>query len=1228
MSKSLKANGINVTNSLATSGSLNFSDGYVFMDNSYDTNSGLPSNFQFGTSKTQGNTVRDNFNLNNNGPIQFGNTSDDSQRVINRYPLVIKDFPISATYPWLYPITTNWSQDTQTILDSSSPEVPVTKCLGKGIGSVDIYKTGSLSIGNQNGAGSSTKDVNGKTITTKNQSNYQDGLLYPYNGYIYSGTLVELISQTNPENGKKETVVVPYQTGRGIPTYYNNFQPDSIEQISETLPWGPLVWPDSGDPIEPFISPGIEPNRQAPIYGVVMDSYSSQDYNSRPFKSRIPENITDTREPWYNHPAPQTIPPTSYKGRIGSELQTTQGFLSPGPNESSIFWSPWPKQYCYKSGDPIPVLTQGVTTVRIGAAYNIASTTYGISKYVSATDRNWIPVGIIPLFQGERLEAGSLVYGSVKGINQTVGPDVIDSQGNESVNLTTTLTTGVVGQNIWDLNIDTTWGNIGWCGTPGLSFRNIPDTDVPVIETLGGEAIPYLNQCNQGSVIVQAVTSVSPYPGLGNKYDVKLPAEEVTPYNDVELYEIYKKRFELEGISGRASLSQMVPEKAQPIGVLLETIVGTTKWPYDGLPLNPPIIPVLNLTTGGVSYTTIPDSNVPTRVQNGFGGSGLTVTWVNFIPEYPNFGTIVGSPSIIDNGSGYSFGQLVTIKDESLPYFDNPQYKGNNATYSFITDELIPVTGGFGYYNSSSETINISKNNLYTSFIVEPDGTITNGNILISTTYPFSEDTYNIDYNLRVISYGNKYHESSIFVYRKDIFGNSILNNIYPGKNYIPNINSEYFETDIITYNNRGPLIDYESNSLGTINNLPYLDYGVGNNKNDILLAINGPFFGIDLNCGENATMGYGEKPLGYQEICSYAPWYKFGEHNTIQLNGTTPLTLVVNTVADSFRLSDSNELMPCFTYPTDATEGNITSDIIIYKLQYNDTPPGGATGVASPMYFGNSVCVVTVNENLLPLVGGSNYIISQNVKTYNMSANTLRVPLEVVNGVITTNSLTFVALSDSNYSFNFSRYIADVTNGTKFRIMFDNLSEDRQYVFMITNFNPDTEEITIEKVSDGEIYDLPDGIWYFQTQRLDNTPPEVSIFPTVIGTAIVNPQNALGQIRKLSLDTPGVGNETNDILIVLQENSDNNAFFLYNNNMDYINLPPFASKRGFLVDDTDAGWDRYNNVMNSATNLLDKEILVEIRPNQGQYMENILPSAQQFGLFMPSSENPYKPFY
>ena len=127
MSKSLKTNNINITNSLSTSGVLNFSDGYQFMDNSYDTNNGLPEQFQFGTSLSQGNTLRNNFNLNNNGPIKFGKTDDDTTQTINRYPLIIKDFPIISAFPWLYPVTNLWSQDTQTILDSSSTEVPVSK---------------------------------------------------------------------------------------------------------------------------------------------------------------------------------------------------------------------------------------------------------------------------------------------------------------------------------------------------------------------------------------------------------------------------------------------------------------------------------------------------------------------------------------------------------------------------------------------------------------------------------------------------------------------------------------------------------------------------------------------------------------------------------------------------------------------------------------------------------------------------------------------------------------------------------------------------------------------------------------------------------------------------------------------------------------------------------------------------------------------------------------------
>ncbi|MCP4120801.1 MAG: hypothetical protein GY751_03530, partial [Bacteroidetes bacterium] len=298
--------------------------------------------------------------------------------------------------------------------------------------------------------------------------------------------LVELITEENPTTGIKETKVIPYQEGRGIPLYAKNYQPSTNNPLTDYSPFGELKWPETNNTISPSLASGVDPNTSNKCVGIVMDTFSSTVPNKRLFKYKEPEGFSseslseDPHDPWYNHPAPYTVPAVSTKN--SQTIPNTQGFLSPGPNSAGTYYAPWPSYYAYQPDDPIPVLTKGITTARIGAAYNIALTSYGLRQQISATDESWIPVTSIPLFQGERLEAGSYIYSSVKGMLMTVGADVTEERVPASEN--GTFITGMLGQSPWDFFVDSTWGNIGWCGTPGLSFSNIPDSSTSILEVL------------------------------------------------------------------------------------------------------------------------------------------------------------------------------------------------------------------------------------------------------------------------------------------------------------------------------------------------------------------------------------------------------------------------------------------------------------------------------------------------------------------------------------------------------------------------------------------------------------------------------------------------------------------------------------------------------------------------------------------------------------------------
>lgn len=1263
MKQSLKTEGINVTNSLLTSGVLNIADGYQFMDNSYNTNNNIPSQFQFGTSVSQGNHIRNNFNLNNNGPVIFGETNDDKKQILGKFSKTMKDYPIISSYPWLYPISSfdKWSSNSQSILESSTTEFPVCKCLGKGLGNIEVFKVGNAINGNENKAGADSKHTNGLTSSLKSQSNYIDEPIYPFDGYIYSGTLVEVISQINQETGNRETVVIPYQSGRGIPDYPKNYQPSGYQTLSDSfLPWGKLTWPSSTNDMQPFLSPGIEPNNQSPIYGIVLDSYSSQSYQDRLFKSDVPkEPLIDDREPWYNHPAPHTIPASSFKGVLPDETQNTQGYLSPGPNSSNTFWSPWPRYFAYKSGDPVPVLTQGITTVRIGAAYNIALTSYGVGETVSATDKEFVPVQCIPLFQGERLEAGSLVYAAVKGEIQTPGPNVVYDEEATAAFSNGTIQTGVLGQTLWDLNADSTWGNIGWCGTPGLSFHNIPDRGVATLETLNGKTIPYLNQSNQGSIIVQGVTSVSPYPGLGNKYDprtiLEIGENPDGSYSDSQLWTILKNRFQLPGVSGRACLSQMVPDKAQPIGTLLETIVGTGKWPYDGLPVTRPVDSINTIEQGGANYL-INGSTIGTRASSGT-GTGLTVNWTGNNPTFPQLGQITTIPNIIAPGTGYSPFVDVTLQDDTLAYHTNPQFKGNNAAfvYDFGNSQISFLRGGTNYSGTSrrvKDTFNLSRNNAYISFEDNGSGSMVHDNSTAPTApvsdYPQDFSVYTPGKSVvRIYSRDVPYNESAVFLINNISDGVCDLTQVIQGSNYPVTGGYRFFETEVINLSFRSPYVEYEIGASTSVGSIYAYDIGVGNKSGDQLLITDGQLYfesGVLTKNDENCTFTFNKPENGYQELSSGCPWYYSDGSNTyptevIRGDGVSSSFDVV-TVPDPERIISNTdfELSPCFTYTQSTNPSKIGSEPSVFRVYYDTGLPDGATGFAEPWYIGRNLSFiinespVTGQDQFQPLVGGSGYTDSNRCETYNMSANTLRIPLEIQNGVIITTDLTYSLITlNQNFYYNFDRYTDSLEDpdggGTRFRIMSNNLPPEDQAVFRIVDKGIVSTELKFEMVSQGLNYLLPDGKYVFHTQRLDQENPTVSI-ETEFSNISNDNYVSFGQLRRVKLMTQGSNNKTNDILVVIQDNADNNGFFFYKNNMDYINLPPYANLEGYLVDTSEEAWNKYNEVMQTATNLMDKQVIIELRNNQGQYMENVLPSAQQFSVYMPPNENPYKGFY
>lgn len=1199
------------TEQLSSSGSLNIADGYLFLGESQEerqnTNE-LPKFSYAGTSETKGNVSRDIYNINTNGPVQFGSTQDDKSIQFKKFISQVKTNPILASFPWIYPQQENWTKETQTSLNSSD-EFPIYKCLGKGLGEIEFFKVGSPIQGTEEKQGKAHVSVNGETCGTHPKTNIQ----YPFNGKIYAGTLVELV--TEEVNGIKETKVIPYQKGRGIPPYSNSFQPSNVSTLGQFLPFGEILWPNSNNTIEPSLAVGIEPGDSNKCIGIVLDTFSTTIPDNRIFKYDTPPNTSNFNEPWYNHPAPFTVPATSVKN--AETTPYTQGFLSPGPNLSGGYWAPWPDYYAYQPGDPVPVLTKGITTARIGAAYNIALTTYGIKKQISATDESWVPVVCIPLFQGERLEAGSYIYSSVKGHCCTPGPIVPNYYKYDG---TDTSPSGIIGQTPWDLFVDSTWGNIGWTGTPGLSFSAIPDSGVAIAETLkdsSGEfkTIPFLNQANQGSIIVHPISSIQPTPATGNAYGTRRNQKSFNVNQLSEIEEIFNNRKELRGISGRCMLPQPAPEKCQPIGILLETIEGKGKWDYTGIPdfstINFEEFSDISPQKGGVSYVQS-GTIVPVR---GGTGSNMEVSWAENTQFYPNLGTITALPAIINAGVGYSDGDIVTIQDNTLIYNTTPQYKSNNASYVFNAGQLEFNTGGEGsnYDGQGTNpgiTFNSSRNNAYLYFGTTGTGQLTSSNLNVGSTHFQDFEMYPVGTILRILDDNVLEQNQAIIEITSTISYESKNVSILNSGDTYPLLSERVYEHEVINWNFRQPILTTVTDS-GKVLSSTIISYGAGNIRGDLLIL-------TQPTSDKNAVIAYPGIPAGNQEITHAVPWYSSLVLPTQRAGTTIDDGLIVNLVKiDSLRQSEYNEKVAIMAKVD--TLGSPVADTV-YEVIVE--PPPGTQYVPSPLYASRKFSLLYTNTGELKVhAGGSNYTSGTDIVCYNLTANSLRLRYTVTDGIVTSKVVGDPFGDDWGYIS--SRYTFDQTNGTQLKLLDSNVPFGFETIVrLVSEGGPNGIETEI--VQPGGYYNtLANGNWMFQTQRIDQTNPKVRI-----NVAQFSPDFRDGTVQEITLLDPGVGNSDGDLILVTQEGSDNNCVFIYKDNRILIDVPPFATSSKFRVDKSEEAWEKYSNIMSNTVNLLDKQVLIELRPTSGNTMENIYPSGVINWFNAPSTNNLYETFY
>jgi len=1227
------------TGAFSSTSALYVPEGYIFRGNTYEQSNSIPAEQKFYETSARdgsgGTRYRDLFYCNAIGPIRYNETSDDRQQIVNLFADRVARNAILSYFPYLnpLPILNDWSNQSQNRLVESvvADEKAIYKCLGKGLGEITIARVARAVNGQPEAVGRVVEFHTNGTVDSIPKSPNAVGPLYQYDGYIYAGTLVQIRMQpTEDDPSISELVIVPYQNGRGIPYYARNYCPD-LMNVLEYAPYGELRWESANETMHPDIAPGIDPGDCNACLGIVLDTFTSPlnkqtnplyDYNrNTPEGFDKPTLDADPHDHYTHHPAPHVAPAVSVIANETNEY--TQGFLSPGPNSSGTYFAPWPRYYAYQPGDPVPVLTRGITTARIGAAYNIALMFYGINA--STEDPRYLAVPCIPLFQGETLHTGSIIYAAVKGNIMTAGPyqDVEFDPGRE--NATTVF--GVVGQHPWDHFVDSTYGNYGWTGTPGLSFYNIPDHGVALPEVAmdserNVEYLPYLNQANQGSIIVHPITTTSVSPSLGNNYLQTRIELELNGLSESQAEEIREERAQLPNLSGRTTLPQEVPAKSYPIGTLLETIHGTGRWTYTGLPIASENTASFNvftaLVTGGAVYgdPLLALTSIPLRDGT---GTGMEGTWSEFNEYAPYLGTITGGITQTAAGVGYADGDILTFQDDTLTYNPDPMYKANNAAVEFTGPSTLALHAtGSGYTTTLDvKCWNLSVHSVYYRFASNGTVSISAGGIPNPNIYFQDVSNFVAEVYIRIVDASVNYMDSAYAqVVRPPSTTDFFLDLVEPGSGY-PVLADCVFETEIQNHRHAPPRVNIVA-SGGELTGVTIRDFGCGNRVGDRILIVAGD---------QNAVFEYKGLPDGYQEIITSAgPSYYREESSGGPIRtyecvlagvGTNPGT-IFEVYSDLYWFTpDSGALALPVIFRPDATVPGAPGVFNLQALR-------PATQIhPDPWYHGNCCAVeYTASGDWVPRRGGSGYTTANHVSCYNLSANSLRIFYQVDNAFLTgpvTGASNVAFYEENNFEFLQDRYTFDPILGTQVRILNTFTEDHLQEIVRLDSYDT-TDGLTTSLVRSGGRYvTAPTGDVVFQTQRLDQENPTVDIVAT------------FGQIDTIKLRTAGINNQEGDLILVTQEGSGFNAIFLFHNNMPKIDLPPYAQDReGYAVDRTTAAWDRYSQVMQSATNLFDRQVLIELNPNTCEHpMDNILPYGYVGGgTEQPATGNVYRDEY
>lgn len=875
MSSFEKYNSISAVNNFVSNGQFQQKSGSFKVGTGIDNNHSKTLGdgkivFLVGSAYTQGNTIRDLTDMSDSEPFQCNYVENDKKIVQSKYSMIFKKYPTLKDFPFLYPISDNWSE---TIPESSF------RYSGKGLGKIEFYNSSKLNIGNVNEGfpvyleNYLGKNVRGRIPLLAAPRNITK-LVYPTSGMVYSGNLM----QYTFEDGFIK--VCPYQSGRGIPQW------DEKEEYFGGCPFGPPMWENIEVPISPCLAYGSSSSNNDFCIGVSLDSAGS---NERVYKYTEPPDVPVEQKhtPWYDKPAPFTAEAKNISFTMSEKI------FSPGPNLSDTYWAPWPSFYAYQENEEVPVLTSGKTTLKIGAATNIGMQAYYEPDVEEGDDPvnnpKYVSVSSVPLFQGEKVKIGTKSFSSAmgqvitwdtRGVSPYTPGSFCNSLGlNFAFAFLLPSNTGFFRdtreENPWYDWRDSTFGAIGWTSTPAFLLSGVPDKGVGIIETKDNKThLPFMVQSNQGSVIVHASSVKNPFDeGGSGRMSLLGPAQYMSSNQKFEKIQMYPQQ----------------PGRCQTIGNVMQEIEGKGVWNYTG-----------EYDFGEHEYVC--GYGYETKVYGTSGGSGTGLS-VN-VTSVDSNGSITGVELFSLGDGNYEDGDIVTIEDNSINYNEGSlKFVGKSGSVIYNNGGISINYRGSGYISGNNyELFNISKNNLimeltseYRSFGANtlPTGLVSNFEVKYvddPSEYPVGT----LFYAMNMLS-SQKYTKSSPLALFQVISndGTTIGVNFYRYGGLAPFVGDR--NTYLVgTYSYTTQKHDLENikvtartNTNGQIEKIGITDIGVGNTDGDLFLLVGGDgncIVKANLKIDNSQSLRFIEGGAGYSaEQITSVTWSVF--NNTLKIN-------------------------------------------------------------------------------------------------------------------------------------------------------------------------------------------------------------------------------------------------------------------------------------------------------------------------------------------------------